>query len=118
MKFDPEIHHRRSIRLNGYDYARAGVYFVTICAQNRECVFGNIIDGEIVLNEAGRMVQTVWMALPGRSPDVETDAFVTMPNHFHGIIWITTVGAPLVGAQTNERPISLKMQKRKLMVIS
>lgn len=56
MKYNPDIHHRHSIRLKGYDYARTGAYFVTICAKNRECFFGEIMNGQMVLNDAGRLV--------------------------------------------------------------
>src|SRR6266567_2663379 len=87
-KFKPDIHHRRSIRLRHYDYASEGAYSVTICAQNRECLYGEIVNGEMVLNDAGGVVESVWCALPGRFPSIELDAFVVMPNHFHGIIVI------------------------------
>jgi putative transposase len=78
--------HRRSIRLEGYDYASAGAYFVTICAQDRACVFGDVVDGEMRANQAGKIVQDVWAGLPARYANVELDAFVVMPNHVHGII--------------------------------
>ena len=87
---------RRSLRLQGFDYSKEGTYFVTVCTQNRECLFGDIVDGAMHLNGAGRLVQTVWDGLSQRFPTIELDAFVVMPNHIHGII---TVGAPLVGAQ-------------------
>jgi len=63
-KYNPEIHNRRSIRLRGYDYSQAGLYFVTICVQNRECLFGEIVNGEMRLNEYGRIVNMVWEKLP------------------------------------------------------
>jgi len=96
MGFDPRRHHRRSIRLQGYDYAQAGAYFVTVCTQDRECLFGEIVDGAMRLNDAGRMVQAVWDELPDHYPGVDVDAFVAMPNHVHGIIVLTgdPVGAP------------------------
>ena len=90
-------HHRRSIRLKGYDYSQAGAYFVTICTQDRECLFGDIVDGEMRLNDAGQMVHRIWNDLSVEYPDIEIDEFIVMPNHFHGIIVI--VGAPLVGAR-------------------
>src|SRR5262245_32460608 len=93
MKFKPDIHHRRSIRLKGYNYARSGSYFVTICTHNRECLFGRTIDGEMQINGAGELVQSTWAGLPARFPNIEIDSSVVMPNHFHGIIGI--VGAPL-----------------------
>jgi len=95
MKYDPEIHHRRSIRLKGYNYSQAGTYFVTICTHNRECIFGTILDDKMRLNDVGQMVQASWEQLPQRFP-IELDAYVVMPNHFHAIVII--VGAPLVGA--------------------
>jgi putative transposase len=81
-----ERHHRRSIRLKGYDYSQAGAYFVTICTQDRACLFGDVVNGEMLLNAAGRMVQTVWDDVPNHYPGVELDAFVVMPNHVHGIV--------------------------------
>ena len=92
MTFDRTRHHRRSIRLLAYDYAQAGGYFVTICAQNRECAFGEVLDGQMVLNEPGRMVETVWGELPQHYPGVEVDALVVMPNHLHGIIMLVGAG--------------------------
>ena len=83
---------RRSTRLRSYDYSRAGSYFVTICAQNRECLFGNVMDDEMRLNAAGAIVQTVWDELPNHYPNVELDRFVVMPNHLHGIIVIVGAG--------------------------
>ncbi len=99
MKHDPDKRHRRSIRLKGYDYSEAGAYFITICAQNRECLFGDIVDEEIRLNDAGQMVHRIWNDLSVEYPDIEIDEFIVMPNHMHGIIVI--VGAPLVGAHSS-----------------
>src|SRR6056297_3244370 len=101
MKYNSDIHHRRSIRLKEYDYSRAGAYFVTICTQNRECLFGGIVNGEMVSNDAGRMVQTVWDEIPLHYPGIEIDAFVVMPNHIHGIVVI--VGAAPCGRPDNDR---------------
>jgi REP element-mobilizing transposase RayT len=85
MKYDSTIHRHRSIRLQGYDYSRSGAYFVTICVQNRKRLFGDIKNGEMRLNDAGKMIQTVWNEIPEYYPGIETDEFVIMPNHFHGI---------------------------------
>jgi putative transposase len=95
MIYDPQKHHRRSIRLKGYDYSQAGAYYVTIVAQNRACLFGDVVNAEIQLNDAGQMVQAEWETLPIRFPNIELDEFIVMPNHFHGILVITdkTVGA-------------------------
>lgn len=86
MKYDPEKHHRRSIRLKEYDYRLAGAYFVTIVAQDRECLFGDIVNGEMQSNDAGQMINQIWQELPNHYPGVDIDLFVVMPNHFHGII--------------------------------
>jgi REP element-mobilizing transposase RayT len=99
MNYETDRHHRSSTRLKGYDYSEAGAYFVTVCTQNRECLFGDVVDGEMRLNGAGQMVHNVWNDLSPKYPDIETDEFVVMPNHFHWIIVI--VGAPLVGALEN-----------------
>jgi REP element-mobilizing transposase RayT len=108
MPYDPNRHHRRSIRLKGYDYSQAGAYFITLCTQDRACLFGKVVNGEMRLNDAGRMVLAEWNRLPERFPQVVLDAFVVMPNHVHGILVITdpaptvgaTVGATLVVAPT------------------
>ena len=109
MPYNPQIHHRRSIRLKGYDYASPGAYFVTICTQGRVCRFGHVVNGVMQLNDAGRMVQTAWESIPGRFPNVAGDTYVIMPNHFHAIITIHhPVGATLVvapnGAGTSPAP--------------
>jgi len=78
--------HRRSIRLKGYDYTCAGAYFITICAENRTCLFGDIDSETMRLNDVGRMIQEIWDAIPLHYPGVDVDAFVVMPNHIHGII--------------------------------
>ena len=94
MKFNPDIHHRKSIRLKGYDYSQAGLYFITICTHERLPLFGNINDGEMTTNEAGLVVEKCWKEIPDHFPQVILDCFVVMPNHIHGIIEIRdTVGA-------------------------
>lgn len=86
MKYDPKIHHRRSIRLKEYDYSQYGYYFITICVQNKTCLFGNIINNEMKLNAAGKMVATKWQETTTKFKHVEMDDYVVMPNHFHAII--------------------------------
>jgi len=83
-----ERHRRRSIRLKGYDYTRDGAYFVTLCTQERVCVFGTVADGEMQLNECGRGVVDSWLWLAERYPYVHLDEWAVMPNHMHGIIVI------------------------------
>jgi len=86
--------HRRSIRLQNYDYTQAGAYFVTICAHARDCLFGDVINGEMRLNEYGKTVEECWDDIARHFDDVELDSFTIMPNHVHGIIVFTnTVGA-------------------------
>jgi len=101
-RYDPQKHHRRSIRLKGYDYSQPGAYFVTICTHERARLFGRVVDEEMVLNAFGEIVWEEWF----RSAEIRTeielfaDEFVVMPNHIHGIVWIveTDVGTHGVGA--------------------
>jgi len=93
MTYDSQKYHRRSIRLKGYDYSQAGLYYITVCVQDRACLFGEVVGDGMHLNDAGRMVLAEWDALPVRFPAVELDAFVVMPNHVHGIFVVTTAGA-------------------------
>src|SRR3989338_8854106 len=92
MRYDPKKHHRRSIRLSGYDYSQAGAYFVTICTQNRQCLFGEIVDGKMRLNEYGWVVAKCWEWLGWQYQHVDLDGWVVMPNHLHGVIMIGDVG--------------------------
>jgi REP element-mobilizing transposase RayT len=98
MSYDPQKHNRRSIRLKGYDYTQPGAYFVTIVAWGRECLFGKVVDGEMRLSAAGRIVEAEWWRLGRQFPNIRLDAFVVTPNHVHAIIVIhenaNTVGSP------------------------
>jgi REP element-mobilizing transposase RayT len=93
MKFNPDHHHRRSIRLNEYDYSQPGAYFVTICTKNRENLFGNLVDGKIILNDAGKMIEKWYFEIMKKFPDIQCDQYIIMPNHIHFII--INVGADL-----------------------
>ena len=107
LKYDPDKHHRRSIRVKGYDYSQAGAYFITICTKNRESLFGEIIDNEIVLNDIGRLIQLSWFDLPNHYAHIELDEFVAMPNHIHGIIFFShplTIESDVVGAGLKPAP--------------
>ena len=85
-QYNPAIHHRRSIRLEDYDYSQEGAYFVTICTHERVEVFGEIRNNDLHINERGEIVQAMWNTLPRRFLGIELDHFVVMPNHIHGII--------------------------------
>lgn len=125
MKYDSEKHHRHSIRLKEYDYSQAGAYFVTICTKDHECLFGEIIDGEMRLNEWGHLVSDVWVEIPNHFTNIELDAFVVMPNHVHGIILIVDgasveAGLPrpynktMSGAKTHLSAETAPLRKRTL----
>jgi REP element-mobilizing transposase RayT len=88
MKYDPNKHHRRSIRLKGYDYSQAGAYFVTIVTWQRECLFGEVVDGEMVLNDFGKIIDETWRWLENQYPYVELGIRVVMPNHSHVILLV------------------------------
>lgn len=88
MKFDPDKHARRSIRLREYDYTRPGAYFVTICTYRRECLLGDVANSNMVRNECGDIVQACWDEIPAHFPNAELDTFAVMPNHVHGIIML------------------------------
>jgi putative transposase len=86
MRFDPDQHHRHSIRLPRYDYSRVGGYFVTLCTADRECLLGSVAGNEMNLVPAGLVVAQSWKGLPSHYPHVALDLFVVMPNHLHGIL--------------------------------
>ncbi len=85
-RYNPNIHQRKSIRLKGYDYSQAGLYFITICCQDRICRFGSVENGEMILNNAGRMVEKWYYELENKFPDIRCHKMMVMPNHFHCII--------------------------------
>ncbi|MDX8379108.1 MAG: transposase [Gallionella sp.] len=99
-KFNPKIHHRKSIRLKNYDYSQAGLYFITMCTQSRFHLFGEIVNDEMVLNDAGMMGWDEWQKSEKNRDEIKIHEFVVMPNHIHGMVEIP-VGAPLVGAQNS-----------------
>ncbi|CAN5645601.1 transposase [soil metagenome] len=101
-KYNPQIHHRRSIRLKGYDYSQAGLYFITICCQDRKCRFGKIENGEMILNELGTIAYNKWIKLVERFTSFELDVFQIMPNHMHGIILLNDVAGADTLAQLGQ----------------
>ncbi|MFK7797134.1 MAG: transposase [Aureispira sp.] len=114
MAYNPKIHNRRSIRLKGYDYSQAGLYFVTLCCQGRVSFFGKIEGGHMQLNDAGQMIEKWYWILEQKFPDIRCRAMIIMPNHFHCILEnIGSVGTekpiigaekPIIGADTLVRP--------------
>ena len=98
---------RNSLRLKGYDYSQPGAYFVTTVTWQREMLFGKVVNGEMALNEMGKIVQRWWYQIPKHFPNIELGAFVIMPNHVHGIIIITAgrgaVSAPDEGLQIQQQ---------------
>lgn len=107
----PQPHHRRSIRLPGYDYASAGAYFITVCTHDRECLFGQIVNGEMRLNALGEIVRAEWEKSAAIRAEIELGPYVIMPNHFHAIVMIVDDGRgdPLrgqAGRCTGDQPVA------------
>ena len=86
MNYNPNIHHRHSIRLQGYDYSQAGLYFITICCENMVCRFGTIEKEVMLLNDAGKIADECWLNIPIHFPNAILHPHIVMPNHIHGII--------------------------------
>ena len=101
MNFNPREHHRRSVRLKGYDYALPGAYFITICTLLHHCLFGEIVDGAMFLNEMGTVVAEEWVRSPHIRPALQMDERTVMPNHIHGIVIITALDPVHEGAQSH-----------------
>lgn len=106
---------RRTIRLQGFDYSQAGAYFVTICAQNRECMFGAITDGRMVLNDAGKIVVDEWMKIAKIGNKIELDKWIVMPNHFHGILVINYSVRAIHESPLHESPLQMTVTQRRNM---
>ena len=109
MKYDAKIHHRHSLRLPGYDYALPGAYFVTLCAFNRKCIFGRVVEDRMYENDCGKLAREQWFESAQIRQEFALDAFIVMPNHLHGILWIlgpkrerllvgSVLAQPIVGA--------------------
>ena len=97
--YNPQIHHRRSIRLKGYDYSQVGLYFITICCKDRKYRFGKIENHEMTLNEYGTIAYNEWIKLTERFSNFELDVFQIMPNHMHAIIALNNVGTGFTPTQ-------------------
>jgi putative transposase len=106
MPYDPEKHHRRSVRIKGYDYTQPGVYYITICTKERQCIFGEVINGQMRLNFLGDIAHTCWLAIPNHFASFQLDTFVIMPDHVHGLLAIVD-NTPVTKQQ---RPILTREQ--------
>ena len=92
MSYNPNLHHRRSLRLKNYDYSQAGAYFLTICAYKHQTLFGKIIDGKMQLNQLGEVLAEEWERSAQIRQEIDLDYSVIMPNHLHGIVIINNLG--------------------------
>ncbi len=119
-KYNPKIHNRRSIRLKGYDYSQPGFYFITICVQKRKKLFGKIVEGKMILNDPGQMIEKWYFELENKFPEIKCQAMVVMPDHFHCIIQIVAVGTEdfavgvedfAVGADLRVRPLKFDLSE-------
>lgn len=111
MAFNKDIHHRKSIRLRGYDYSQPGAYFITICTHQRQALFGDVVDGNMLLNAGGRMVEKCWRDLANKFSGIRLGEYITMPNHIHGVVEI--VGADLcVCPEFNARVVQGKYDEK------
>ncbi|GBD17371.1 hypothetical protein HRbin26_02291 [bacterium HR26] len=99
-------HHRRSLRLQGYDYSQPGAYFLTLVTHDRACLFGEVVDGEVRLSEAGQIAERCWLDIPNHFPHATLDAFFVMPNHVHGIIALSDAGKTERCSPTGDRPVN------------
>ena len=96
--------HRRSIRLKEYDYTQFGAYYITLCTHGKQCVFGNVMNGQMILNDIGKMADEWWKKLPDKFNSISIDEYCVMPNHFHGIIQIVGADTQMFRADTWVRP--------------
>jgi REP element-mobilizing transposase RayT len=105
MPYNPDIHHRRSIRLKDYDYSQSGYYFITICTQNHINLFGDVLNGKMVKNQYGDLVEFTWYDLLNHNHNIELGEFIVMPDHVHGIVIISDiVGLRDIGAGLEPAP--------------
>ena len=102
MKYNPAVHHRRSIRLKGYDYSSAGAYFITAVLQHRAHLFGSVNENGVQLSEAGKIAHRCWEEIPNHFPNTAVDEFVIMPDHMHGIVVVLEEGREEIKRDKNE----------------
>ena len=105
------------MRLRGWDYSSPGCYFITICVKNKECFLADMVDGKVIPNEFGKIVESRWLWLKGQYPYVNVDAFVVMPNHVHGLLIITN-GYVVTGRDLSLPMISTQPTRGKIKSLS
>ncbi len=115
--YNPKIHHRKSMRLKDYDYSQDGYYFVTICVRNKTKYFGEIINGEMILNEIGEIAQKQWLWLAEQYDYVKLDEWIIMLNHLHGILIIENDINPVAVGAGRDLPLQ-RRQMRKIKSLS
>jgi len=115
--YNPNLHKRKSTRLKGYDYSKEGNYFLTICCQDKECLFGDVVNGKMILNNIGEVVNECWLKIPNHFPKVKLKEYVIMPNHIHGIIELINDEKSVSNntAVENLRVINLKAENEQLL---
>ena len=113
-RYNPEIHHRRSIRLKDYDYSQEGAYFVTICTAEGKEIFGEVKNSQMYMTPQGEIASTIWFTLPQRFPGIELDSFVVMPNHVHGILVRTERFPPSTREATTQNKTVNRQSNMKL----
>lgn len=112
MPYDPQKHHRRSIRLRGYDYTTPGAYFITICTYQRQHLFGAVVDGTMQVNSYGKIVAEEWLRSAQIRQEIALDGWIVMPNHFHSIVIIQSV-TPSSESKLNLSQVEEKQRKPK-----
>jgi len=118
VKYDPTKHHRQSIRLKGYDYGSSGAYFVTLCTHQRQCLFGEIVAGEMQLNLYGEIVAEEWQRTPEIRSNFAIDYWIVMPNHFHEIVIINNPDQSLPSQRTHSSAPPPKLLHRRPQSLS
>jgi REP element-mobilizing transposase RayT len=110
MAYTPETERRRSIRLPNYDYALNGVYFITLVTAGRASLFGDIVDGSVRISAIGRIVQEEWLRSAEIRGELALDAFVIMPNHVHGVVFLRSEGVVASGRK-GDQPVAPTLRR-------
>ena len=108
-------YNRHSIRLKGYDYSKTGAYFITLCTQNRKCLFGSIVNGGIQLNKIGQIVKDEWIKIAEIQHEIKLDEYVVMPDHFHGIVIFTKSVGAIHESPIHGSPLQMTQKQRRNM---